>query len=94
MLKLYRNEYFVNYAQIDEFWCGVVELWLNSWLWVVVVVVRLCSHKFMLWVLMKVLLWLSCVDFVNFVKIGFLSKSHFRWGWLSCFNVEISSFHV
>jgi len=79
MLKLYRNEYFVNYTQIDELWCCVVELWLNSWLWVVVVVVWWCSHKFMLWVLIS---WVA-VDCDDFKWMWSLNK-------LRCFFLTFS----
>jgi len=83
---------FVDFAQFDEKWCCGCWIMVRSWLYDVVVVVLWCSHQFMLWVLMKVLLWLSCVNFATFVKIGFLSKSHFRMRLIKLFDVEMSSF--
>jgi len=75
MIKLHAQDvyiyvYFVDFVQFDEkWWCGCWMM-VRSWLYDVVVVVLWCSHQSMLWVLMKVLLWLNCGDFAIFVKIG------------------------
>ena len=60
---------------IDEFMIGCC-CWMmvRSWLYDVVVVVLWCSHQFMLWVLMKVLLWLNCGDFAIFGENGLIMK--------------------
>jgi len=70
MLKMFIYVYFVDFVQIHEKWCWGCWMMVRSWLYDVVVVVLWCSHQFMLWVLMKVLLWLSCGDFAIFVKMG------------------------
>ena len=74
MMKLHAQDVYICilcwFVQFDEKWCCGGWMMVISWLYDVDVVVWWCSHQFMLWVLMKVLLWLNYGDFATFVKMG------------------------